>query len=142
MKAHGPCFALALGLAAVPLHAQPVPPSGDAMAMARPGGAHPALARKMAPASLVALLRQGGYVILMRHANSPGALPDAASADPENTGHERQLDAAGLADATAFGAGLRRARVRIGAVFISPTFRARETLRAAGIAPFASRDFS
>src|SRR5260370_42341297 len=34
--------------------------------------------------TLIAALKQGGYVLLMRHARSPEARPDKAAADPEN----------------------------------------------------------
>ena len=104
-------------------------------------GAHAPLDRRLPAERLIARLRHGGFVILMRHANSPRALPDAGTADPANPGRERQLDATGLADARAFGEGLRRHHIPLGPVYVSPTFRARETLREARIAEFAPRDF-
>jgi len=115
-------------------------PVGPVMGPAM-GAERARLDRRLAPERLIAMLRHGGFVILMRHANSPRALPDAGSADPENVAHERQLDAAGLADARGFGEGIRRLRIPLGPVFVSPTFRARETLREAGITRFEPRDF-
>src|SRR5689334_10597967 len=56
---------------------------------------------------LVAALRSGGYVIVMRHARSPSAPPDANSANPDNPTHERQLDEAGRASAREMGEALR-----------------------------------
>lgn len=79
--------------------------------------------------TLAAELRQGGFVILMRHASSPRELPDAASANPDNTTRERQLDAAGRRDATAMGAALKRLGIPVGEVLSSPTYRALETAR-------------
>jgi phosphohistidine phosphatase SixA len=79
--------------------------------------------------ALVAELRKGGYVILMRHANSPRELPDATTANADNPTHERQLDATGRRDATAMGAALKRLHVPIGEVISSPTYRALETAR-------------
>jgi phosphohistidine phosphatase SixA len=86
-------------------------------------------AQALPRSALVAELRKGGYVILMRHANSPRELPDAATANPDNPTHERQLDAAGRRDASAMGAALKRLHVPIGEVLSSPTYRALETAR-------------
>lgn len=80
---------------------------------------------------LVAALQQGGYVILMRHAQSPGTLPDAAQADSENLKHERQLDETGRASARAMGDAFRQLRIPAGEVLSSPTYRALETARLA-----------
>jgi phosphohistidine phosphatase SixA len=82
---------------------------------------------------LVAALRQGGYVIVMRHASSPAMPPDKAHANPDNVRLERQLDAAGREGATAMGAALRELKIPIGAVLTSPTYRARETVTYAGL---------
>src|SRR5690606_6233966 len=54
-------------------------------------------------AEVIEPLRDGGYVIAMRHASSPRTPPDAASASPENTKGERELDANGKATARAMG---------------------------------------
>jgi phosphohistidine phosphatase SixA len=87
-----------------------------------------ALAAQTVPRNtLAAELRQGGFVILMRHASSPRELPDAASANPDNTTRERQLDAAGRRDAGAMGAALKRLGIPVSEVLSSPTYRARET---------------
>src|SRR5579863_1140471 len=80
---------------------------------------------------LIAALRQGGCVIVMRHASSPRTPPDAAQADPQNTTHERQLDEEGRTSARAFGDALRRLQLPLGAVLSSPTYRALETARLA-----------
>lgn len=95
-------------------------------------GVHSAGAQPLTGPALVQALRQGGYVLLMRHAHAPTALPDAAHAAPGNTHRERQLDAAGRASAVKMGAALRALRIPIGTVLSSPTYRARETLRLAG----------
>lgn len=80
-------------------------------------------------AELAARLRQGGLVIVMRHASSPRELPDAATANSDNTARERQLDAAGRRDASAMGAALKRLRIPVSEVLSSPTYRALETAR-------------
>ena len=79
--------------------------------------------------ALVKALRQGGYVIMMRHASSPREAPDKATANPDNTKIERQLDQEGRATATAMGTAIRGLKIPIGAVFSSPTYRALETVR-------------
>lgn len=79
--------------------------------------------------ALAAELRKGGLVIVMRHANSPRELPDAASASADNTSRERQLDATGRRDAAAMGAALKRLGIPMGEVLSSPTYRALETAR-------------
>jgi len=84
-----------------------------------------------APANLVATLQKGGCVIVMRHASSPRDLPDATTANPDNTTHERQLDLAGRTSAAGFGDALRRLHIPVGQVFSSPTYRAQETIRLA-----------
>lgn len=78
---------------------------------------------------LAAALREGGFVIVMRHASSPREAPDAASANPDNTGHERQLDAEGRRDARAMGAALKRLGIPVNEILSSPTYRALETAR-------------
>jgi phosphohistidine phosphatase SixA len=79
--------------------------------------------------ALVTALRQGGHVILMRHASSPREVPERQKANPDNTNIERQLDEAGRASATAMGKALRDLKIPVGDVLSSPTYRALETVR-------------
>ena len=83
-------------------------------------------------------VRQGGYVLVMRHASSPLEAPDSRTANPDNEKLERQLDAAGRTGATAMGEALRRLKVPIGAVLTSPTYRALQTVKFAGLANMTS----
>ena len=83
---------------------------------------------------LVNALRQGGYVIVMRHASSPREVPDKQTANPDNVKPERQLDQEGRSTATAMGKALRDLKIPVGAVFTSPTYRALETIRYAQFA--------
>jgi phosphohistidine phosphatase SixA len=89
----------------------------------------PVFAQTLQDNALVNNLRQGGYVIVMRHASSPREVPDKQTANPDNTKPERQLDAVGRATATALGKALRDLRIPIGPVLSSPTYRALETIR-------------
>jgi len=86
-------------------------------------------AQELSGTALVEALKRGGYVLVMRHTSSPREVPDARTANPDNTARERQLDETGRATATATGAALRRLAIPIGQVFTSPTYRARETVR-------------
>jgi phosphohistidine phosphatase SixA len=87
--------------------------------------------RASAGSALTATLVADGFVIVMRHASSPRTPPTPDTAKPKNTALERQLDAAGEAGSTAMGDALRALKIPIGEVLSSPTFRARETVRAA-----------
>lgn len=70
---------------------------------------------------LIGRLRQGGYVLVMRHASSPRQAPANDVANADNTKLERQLDEAGRRGATAMGEALRGLRIPIGVVLTSPT---------------------
>ena len=88
-------------------------------------------AQGLSGASLIEALRQGGYVLLMRHASSPTATPNKLSADPDNPKLERQLDRKGRRTARAMGEAIKALRIPIGDVWSSPTYRAMETVRLA-----------
>lgn len=84
-------------------------------------------------APLLPALRAGGLVLVMRHAPSPQALPNASEAEADNPQHERQLDAAGKADAQMLGDALRALHIPLKPIYSSPLYRAVETLRFAGL---------
>ena len=100
--------------------------STTAVTMLLTGAAH---AQSLHGEALVKTLRQGGYIIVMRHASSPSEAPDKQTANPDNTNLERQLDEAGRASAIAMGKALRELKIPIGDVLTSPTYRALETVR-------------
>src|SRR4029453_13743306 len=81
--------------------------------------------------ALVASLKQGGYVLVMRHASSPREAPRKEAANVDNLKLERQLDEGGRRAATAMGKALRDLKIPIGETFSSPTYRALETVRLA-----------
>lgn len=80
---------------------------------------------------LLAALQRGGYVILMRHASSPGKPPEAAQADADNVRQERQLDEQGITTARGMGEALHQLHIPVGEVLSSPTYRALETVKLA-----------
>jgi len=88
-----------------------------------------ASAQSLSGNELIAALKQGGYVLVMRHANSPATRPDASTAAPGNTRLERQLNENGHKTAHAMGVALKALRIPIGTVLSSPTFRTLETVR-------------
>ena len=94
--------------------------------------AWPALGQDLPASQLIAALRQGGYVVIMRHAHAPADPP--GKADPDNAAGERQLDAGGREAALALGAALKSLHIPVGRVWSSPTYRARQTAALAGLA--------
>jgi len=99
-----------------------------------------ASAQTLVGADLVSALQGGGYVLLMRHADSPRQVPDATSANPDNVNLERQLDEKGRRDAMALGTALQRLAIGISEVLSSPTYRALETARLAGFTDIAEHE--
>ena len=99
-----------------------------------------AQAQSLQGEALVKALRQGGYVVLMRHAASPRQTPDKQTANADNTKLERQLDEAGRTTATAMGKALRDLKIPVGEVFVSPTYRALETVKYAQFASPQPKD--
>lgn len=90
----------------------------------------------LSPPRLLQRLREGGCVLVMRHAQSPEQRPTAAAAEPDNPRRERQLSGAGKTTARELGMALRVLGVPFGPIYVSPTYRAIETVRLAGIGPF------
>ena len=95
--------------------------------------ANAASAESLQDGALVTALRQGGYVIAMRHPSSPFTAPDKVQADPANTKLERQLDDKGRMTSQEMGDALRKLRIPVGPIFTSPTYRAREAARLMGL---------
>jgi phosphohistidine phosphatase SixA len=93
-----------------------------------------AQAEELTGDTLVTALKQGNWVLVMRHTSSPRELPTALNKAVNNDKGERQLDAKGRDDAAAFGEALRRLNVTVDEVKSSPAFRARQTAMLAGFA--------
>jgi phosphohistidine phosphatase SixA len=90
-------------------------------------------AQQLSGSALIEALRQGGYVLLMRHTSSPNAKPDKAIAEPDNVTQERQLDQVGRDTARAMGEAIRKLGIPIGDVLSSPTYRALQVVRLASL---------
>ncbi len=104
--------------------------SAQSSAQSSPQAAAQASSRDIATA-----LARGGYVIVMRHANSPQMVAQVDLANPDAPPPERRLDERGRREATEMGAALRRLKVPIAAVVTSPAYRTVETGECLGFAP-------
>jgi phosphohistidine phosphatase SixA len=84
------------------------------------------LAEQPSGRDLVARLRQGGYVIFIRHAATEGTQDDPRPnlADPRT---QRNLSEVGREQARQLGRAIRRLRIPVGTVLASPYARTRET---------------
>jgi len=91
----------------------------------------PGNAQSLSGAELADALRQGGYVLVMRHANAPAQPPEQKDADAANVKLERQLDDSGRESARAMGEAMKTLRIAIGNVLSSPTYRAQQTVQLA-----------
>ena len=78
-----------------------------------------------AAAALVAALRAGGHVAVMRHAITDRSQLDTG--DLLNRAGQRNLSDAGRAQARRLGAAFAALRIPLGEVLASPVFRARDT---------------
>ena len=72
-------------------------------------------------------LREGGHVILVRHASTEPGLGDPAGFKLGDCATQRNLSEAGRAEARRLGERLKAERVPIGVVYTSPWCRCRET---------------
>jgi virginiamycin B lyase len=98
------------------------------------GGAdapRPAEPARAGDARFVAALRDGGYVIALRHARTDFSMTDAETLDYADCTRQRNLEAQGRAQARAIGRAVRALGVPIGAVLASPYCRTRDTARLA-----------
>src|SRR6266851_3989921 len=89
----------------------------------------PALGQSSATAAppWIAALRDGGYVIVVRHGATYADQADTNPLDPKDTAHQRQLNDAGRAAAKSMGDALRTLKVPVGKVQTSQFQRAVET---------------
>jgi phosphohistidine phosphatase SixA len=100
--------------------ADPLPaPSAPSLSSPAAGSASPS-------PSLVAQLRQGGYVLYIRHAATESAQDDPTP-DLNDPGTQRNLSADGRAEAREIGQAVRRLRIPVGTILVSPYDRTRET---------------
>lgn len=82
-------------------------------------------------AALVAALRQGGYVLYLRHTSTDFSQNDQNMKSYEDCASQRNLTDAGRAEARAIAAGLRELKIPVGPVLASPYCRTMESGRLA-----------
>jgi phosphohistidine phosphatase SixA len=77
--------------------------------------------------SLIKALRQGGYVLMVRHARTDWSTKDAENYSNTDRTTQRNLSNQGVADAKMIGQVMKRYAVPIGEIVSSPMFRTVET---------------
>src|SRR5438046_1097371 len=87
----------------------------------------PAFSQTPSSADLIAALRDGGNVIVVRHGATHADQADTNPLDPKDTAHQRQLNDSGRAVAKAMGDALRALKVPVGKVQTSQFQRAVDT---------------
>ena len=80
-------------------------------------------------AMLLAALRQGGYVLFLRHASTDFSQDDSRMTSFEDCATQRNLTDKGRAEARALGEHVKRLKIPIGEVLASPFCRTMETAR-------------
>lgn len=106
-----------LGLFAAPASAQTSPPA-----------VNPVFVEKMASRDDLERLRQGGYVLYMRHGNTDNSRPDQfPHVDLNDCMTQRPLSDAGRQLMRAVGQSIRTARLPIGEILVSPMCRTKES---------------
>ncbi|MFO1312876.1 MAG: histidine phosphatase family protein [Burkholderiales bacterium] len=78
-------------------------------------------------AALLHALRQGGYVLYLRHASTDFGQNDDAMTDYANCAQQRNLTDAGRAEARAIGRAIRDLGIPVGPILASPYCRTRES---------------
>ena len=86
----------------------------------------------------IAQLREGGYVIVLRHGATYADQADTNPLDPKDTAHQRQLNDAGKVAAKVMGDALRLLKVPVGQVMTSQFQRAVDTGTLLGFGPVMS----
>lgn len=84
---------------------------------------------QLAGRALTDALRQGGYVLYLRHTSTDFGQNDEQMTDYANCATQRNLTDVGRAEARAIGAALRELRIPVGDVLASPYCRTLETGR-------------
>lgn len=82
-------------------------------------------------AELLAQLRQGGYVLFLRHTSTDFSQDDSRMKSFEDCATQRNLTDQGRAEARALGEHVKRLKIPIGEVLASPFCRTMETARLA-----------
>jgi len=94
--------------------------------------AAPAFVEKMATPATLNQVRQGGFVLYMRHGNTDNSKPDRVpSVDLKDCSTQRPLTDEGRQLAAQVGKSIRAARIPVAEIHVSPLCRAKESAQAA-----------
>ena len=92
----------------------------------------PAFQETLATRATLEALRQGGYVLYMRHGNTDNSRPDRApQVDLNDCSTQRPLNEEGRRVTAEVGRAIRQARIPLGEIYVSPLCRAKESAQAA-----------
>lgn len=91
------------------------------------GAGAPAAGEQLGPVQLVQALQEGGLVVYLRHAATDRSQEDTQTADLTTCEGQRNLTAAGRAQARLIGASFRALRIPVGDVRSSEYCRTRQT---------------
>ena len=86
-----------------------------------------AAAQPLSGQSLVDALRAGGYVLIMRNAQSPEAVPEEGRRAPGNLKAEREIDPVGQGQVSVIAYALRELEIPVSQALHGPSFRSRQS---------------
>jgi hypothetical protein len=81
------------------------------------------------------LLKQRGHIVLLRHSNAPGSVPESNDMDFKNCAIQRNLDAKGRAQAGRIGDAFRKHAITEATLLSSQCCRAMATARLMKLGP-------
>jgi phosphohistidine phosphatase SixA len=93
---------------------------------------------ELKPDSLLKVLKQGGYTLVLRHARTDMTSVDEQGYSNSDRTTQRNLSGAGVADAKAIGRVMKAAGIPFGEILSSPMFRTMETAQMAFGEPTAT----
>jgi phosphohistidine phosphatase SixA len=99
-----------------------------------------AAAQSLSGASLVDALKGGGYVLVIRNAQSPEAVPEERRRAPGNLKGEREIDPQGQGQVSVIAYSLRALDIPVGQTLHGPAFRSRQSANYLGRGKLRSLD--
>jgi phosphohistidine phosphatase SixA len=99
-----------------------------------------AVAQALSGASLVDALKGGGYVLVVRNAQSPEAVPEERRRAPGNLEGEREIDPEGQGQVSVIAYSLRELDIPVGETLHGPAFRSRQSANYLGRGKLRSLD--
>jgi phosphohistidine phosphatase SixA len=91
-----------------------------------------AAAQALSGPSLVDALKGGGYVLVLRNAQSPEAVPEERSRAPGNLNGEREIDPTGQGQMSVIAYSLRELDIPVSQTLHGPAFRSRQSANYVG----------